>query len=85
MGDENAIGAAKLYRVRCFNDIGGFVRMPSWDIIDGHLCGRNDWITGSSDDSSPRIIHLRRMGSSQTSLWSGRMRWGSSKWVMGSA
>lgn len=85
MGDENAIGAAKFYRVRCFNDIGGFVRMPGWDIIDGHLCRRNDWITGSSDDPCMRIVHLRRMGSSQTSLWTGRMRWGSSKWAMGSA
>jgi poly-beta-1,6-N-acetyl-D-glucosamine synthase len=85
MGDENAIGAAKFYRVRCFKDIGGFVWMLGWDIVDGHLCRRNDWITGSSDDPSLRIVHLRRMGTSQTSLWSGRMRWGSSKWAMGSA
>ncbi|MCA9288984.1 MAG: glycosyltransferase family 2 protein, partial [Phycisphaerales bacterium] len=38
MGDENAIGAAKLYRTTCFNDIAGFVRHVGWDGIDGHMC-----------------------------------------------
>ena len=85
MGDENAIGAAKFYRVRCFEEIGGFVRMLGWDMIDGHLCRRNRWITGSTDDPALRIVHLRRMGSSQKSLWAGRKRWGSSKWAVGSA
>jgi glycosyltransferase involved in cell wall biosynthesis len=84
-GDENAVGAAKFYRVECFRAIGGFVRQVSWDGIDGHQCRRHGWIAESSNDERYRFIHLRRMGSSQKSLWSGRLRWGAGKHYMGSA
>ena len=36
-------------------------------------------------DEDLKIIHLRRMGSSQTSFWTGRLRWGRGKYYMGSA
>ena len=85
LGDENAIGPAKFYRVACFKDIGGFVHEVSWDGIDGHLCRMRGWIALSVDDPELRILHLRRMGSSQKSFWIGRMRWGMGKWYMGSA
>jgi biofilm PGA synthesis N-glycosyltransferase PgaC len=85
LGDENAIGAAKFYRVQCFRDIGGFLRQVSWDGIDGHMCRLHGWIAGSDDDEALRFVHLRRMGSSQRSLWTGRLRWGRGKYVMGSA
>ncbi|UCD75126.1 MAG: glycosyltransferase [Phycisphaerales bacterium] len=84
-GDENSVGPAKFYRVRCFREIGGFVRQVSWDGIDGHMCRMNGWIAGSIDDEDLRIIHLRRMGSSQRSFWTGRLRWGRGKYYMGSA
>ena len=84
-GDENAVGAAKFYRVECFRAIGGFVRQVSWDGIDGHQCRRHGWIAESSNDERYRFIHLRRMGSSQKSLWTGRLRWGAGKRYMGSA
>jgi biofilm PGA synthesis N-glycosyltransferase PgaC len=84
LGDENAIGAAKFYRVQCFRDIGGFVRQVSWDGIDGHMCRLHGWIAQSDDDEALRFIHLRRMGSSQRSLWTGRKRWGRGKYFMGS-
>ena len=85
MGDENAIGAAKFYRVSCFRAIGGFVRQVSWDGIDGHMCRMRGWIARSEDKPDLRIIHLRQMGSSQQSIWVGRMRWGYGKYYMGSA
>ena len=85
LGDENAIGAAKFYRVQCFRDIGGFLRQVSWDGIDGHMCRLHGWIAQSDDDEALRFVHLRRMGSSQRSLWTGRLRWGRGKYFMGSA
>jgi glycosyltransferase involved in cell wall biosynthesis len=84
-GDENSVGPAKFYRVSCFRDIGGFVRQVSWDGIDGHMCRMKGWIARSIHDDQLRIIHLRRMGSSQQSFWTGRVRWGRGKYFMGSA
>ncbi len=85
LGDETAVGAAKFFRITCFEDIGGFVRQLSWDGIDGHMCRMKGWITYSEDDPDIRLIHLRMMGSTETSLWAGRMRWGKGKYFMGSA
>lgn len=85
MGDENAIGAAKFYRTTCFKAIGGFVRQVSWDGIDGHMCRMKGWTARSEDRPELRIIHLRQMGSSQQSIWVGRLRWGFGKYYMGSA
>lgn len=84
-GDENSVGPSKFYRVQCFKDIGGFVRQVSWDGIDGHVCRMKGWIAQSIDEPDLRIIHLRRMGSSQVSFWTGRVRWGRGKYFMGSA
>jgi glycosyltransferase involved in cell wall biosynthesis len=85
MGDENAIGAAKFYRVACFREIGGFVREVCWDGIDGHLCRMKGWIARSVDEPELRLMHLRPMGSSEGGVWRGRKRWGAGKWFMGSA
>jgi poly-beta-1,6-N-acetyl-D-glucosamine synthase len=85
MGDENAIGAIKLYRVECFREIGGFVRAVAWDGIDGHLCRMHGWIASSVDDVEMRFVHLRPMGSSEGDILSGRRRWGRGKYFMGSA
>ena len=85
LGDENAIGAIKFYRVAAFKEIGGFVRQVSWDGIDGHMCRMKGWIARSEDYPELRFIHLRPMGSSQHSIWVGRLRWGFGKYFMGSA
>ena len=82
--DDNAIGPSKFYRVQCFKDIGGFVRQVSWDGIDGHMCRMHGWIPAATDEEELRVIHLRRMGSSQNSFWEGRLRWGRGKYFMGS-
>jgi glycosyltransferase involved in cell wall biosynthesis len=84
-GDENAVGPVKFYRVACFQDIGGFVREVCWDGIDGHICRMHGWLARSLDDPKLRIIHLRPMGSSQESIYVGRVRWGRGKYFMGSS
>lgn len=85
MGDENAIGPAKFYRVSCFKDIGGFVKQASWDGIDGHRCRMCGWIAESIDLEELRIRHYRPQGSSQVGIWTGRKRWGRGKYFMGSS
>jgi biofilm PGA synthesis N-glycosyltransferase PgaC len=82
--DDNAMGPAKFYRVACFKDIGGFVRQVSWDGIDGHMCRMRGWIPSAIEEPRLRVIHLRRMGSSEISFWEGRLRWGRGKYFMGS-
>lgn len=85
LGDENAVGQVKFYRITAFKEIGGFVRQVSWDGIDGHMCRMKNWIAQSDDRPELRFIHLRQMGSSQHSIWVGRLRWGFGKYFMGSA
>jgi glycosyltransferase involved in cell wall biosynthesis len=85
LGDENAVGQIKFYRTAAFKDIGGFVRQVSWDGIDGHMCRMKGWIARSEDRPELRFIHLRQMGSSQHSIWVGRLRWGFGKYYMGSS
>jgi len=85
MGDENAIGAAKFYRIQCFQEIDGFVPHPGWDGIDGHMCRMRGWIARSRNDPALRIVHRRLMGSSAGNIWTGRKRWGALKWFQGSA
>lgn len=82
-GGENSVGMTKLYRTACFQDIGGFVREVMWDGIDGHRCRMHGWIATSWDDPELRFVHLRPMGSSQTSWWTGRVRHGYGQWFMG--
>ena len=41
--------------------------------------------TASIDDPDLRIIHLRQMGSSDRSVYRGRLRWGRGQWFMGSS
>lgn len=82
-GDETSIGASKFYRVSCFKEIGGFVREVMWDGIDCHLCRMKGWIACSWDDPELRFVHLRPEGSSQESVYAGRMRHGYGQYFMG--
>jgi glycosyltransferase involved in cell wall biosynthesis len=81
--DDVSIGASKFYRVSCFKAIGGFVREIMWDGIDCHRCRMNGWIACSWDDSELRFIHLRPEGSSQQSIYVGRIRHGYGQYFMG--
>jgi glycosyltransferase involved in cell wall biosynthesis len=82
-GDETSIGASKFYRVTCFEAIGGFAREVMWDGIDCHQCRRRGWIACSWDEPELRFLHLRPMGSSQKSIFSGRYRHGYGQYYMG--
>ena len=82
-GDEMSVGMTKFYRSTCFRDIGGFVREVMWDGIDCHRCRMQGWIACSWDEPEIRFIHLRPMGSSQQSIWVGRMRHGFGQYFMG--
>jgi glycosyltransferase involved in cell wall biosynthesis len=82
-GDDVSIGMTKFYRVSCFKEIGGFVREVMWDGIDCHRCRMLGWKACSWDELDLRIVHLRPMGSSQQSIYVGRMRHGFGQYFMG--
>jgi biofilm PGA synthesis N-glycosyltransferase PgaC len=82
-GDENSVGMIKFYRVECFRQIGGFVRELMWDGIDGHRCRMHGWIAVSWNDPQLRFQHLRPMGTSHKSWWTGRVRHGIGQYYMG--
>lgn len=81
--DEFSQGQSKLYRVSCFQDIGGFVREVMWDGIDCHRCRMKGWKACSFGDEELRFIHLRPMGSSVKNIFTGRLRWGRGQFFMG--
>lgn len=83
IGDDFSLGAAKLYRRECFEEIGGFVRGVMWDGIDCHRCRMLGWVARSVPNKDLRIVHLRQMGSSHKSIWHGRCRWGRGQYFMG--
>jgi glycosyltransferase involved in cell wall biosynthesis len=82
-GDENSVGMIKFYRIACFKQIGGFVRRLMWDGIDCHRCRMNGWVAVSWDDPEIRFEHLRAMGTSHKSWWTGRVRHGVGQYYMG--
>ena len=84
-GDEMSVGMTKFYRVECFRQMGGFVRAVMWDGIDCHRCRMLGWMADSLDESETRFEHLRPMGSSQHSIWTGRLRHGEGQYYMGTS
>ncbi|NCD32410.1 MAG: glycosyltransferase family 2 protein [Spartobacteria bacterium] len=82
-GDEMSVGMTKFYRTTCFQEIGGFVREVMWDGIDCHRCRMLGWMACSWDEPEIRFEHLRPMGSSQVSIWTGRKRHGYGQYFMG--
>ncbi len=83
-GDEMSVGMTKLYRRSCFDDIGGFVHEVMWDAIDCHKARQKGWRAVSWDHPDLNFEHLRPMGSSQTSIWTGKKRHGFGQYYMGS-
>jgi hypothetical protein len=54
-----------------------------WDGIDCHRCRQLGWEAVSYPDPSLTLTHLRLMGSSQKSIYHGRVRWGRGQFFMG--
>ena len=82
-GDEMSVGMTKLFRKACFDEIGGFVREVMWDAIDCHKARQLGWRAISWDEPELRFEHLRPMGSSQTSIYTGKRRHGFGQYFMG--
>lgn len=82
-GSETSVGMIKFYRRSAWEQTGGFIRELTWDAIDCHICRLHGWYARSWDDPAIRIHHLRPMGSSQKSWWTGRIRHGTGQWYMG--
>lgn len=82
-GDEHAVGMTKFYRVKAFEQIGGFVRALMWDGIDTHEGRRLGWKAASWDGDALRFTHLRPMGTSHKNWWTGRQRHGKGQYFMG--
>lgn len=82
-GDETSLGMTKFYRVKAFTAMGGFVREVMWDGIDCHRCRMMGLMACSWDEPELRFVHLRPMGSSQQSIYTGRMRHGYGQYFMG--
>lgn len=81
--DEMSLGMTKFFSVRCFQDVGGFVREVMWDGIDCHKARQIGWTPRSWDEPDLRFDHLRPMGSSQNSIYTGRRRHGFGQYYMG--
>jgi glycosyltransferase involved in cell wall biosynthesis len=85
VSDDHSLGMAKFYRSACFLEIGGFARQLMWDGIDSHRCRQLGWIAASWDEPELRFVHLRPMGTSHKSWWSGRVRHGVGQYSMGTS
>jgi len=83
-GDEASVGMTKFYRRQCFEQIGGFVSEVGWDGYDCHRARWFGWRAQSwGDEPDLRFLHLRPMGSSQKSIYHGRIRHGKGQFHIG--
>jgi len=85
VADDFSVGAAKLYRRRCFADIGGLSDCVMWDGIDCYASRRCGWWVRSVPAEELRFLHLRPMGSSHQSIIVGRKRHGRGLYHLGSS
>ncbi len=83
ISDDMSLGMTKFYRVTAFEKLGGFVREVMWDGLDCHKARMMGWKAVSWDQPELRFNHLRPMGSSQTSIFTGRRRHGFGQYYMG--
>lgn len=81
--DDMVAGQFKLYKRAAFEAIGGFTQTILWDGIDIHRCRMKGYWTLSLHDPDARLIHHRLMGSSDSSVYKGRVRLGRGIWFMG--
>jgi glycosyltransferase involved in cell wall biosynthesis len=81
--DEMVAGQFKLYDRKAFDDIGGFTETILWDGIDIHRCRMKGYGTLSFHHPEAHLIHHRLMGSSDSSVYKGRVRLGRGIWFMG--
>jgi poly-beta-1,6-N-acetyl-D-glucosamine synthase len=83
IGDESVLGGMLTMSRACFEATGGFVREVMWDGISFHRCRMEGYRTRSFSDPALRIYDHRIMGSSDRSVYHGRLRWGRGQYFMG--
>jgi len=81
--DEQVAGQFKLYKRAAFEAIGGFEQTILWDGIDIQRCRMQGWRTLSFECADARLYHHRQMGSSDVSIYRGRLRLGNGLYFMG--
>ena len=81
--DESVLGGVLCLIRPCFETIGGFTRQVMWDGITFHRCRMAGYRTQSFRDPQLDITDHRLMGSSQKSIYHGRLRWGWGQYFMG--
>lgn len=72
--------AARMYRRRCYDDIGGIPQTLGWDTIDLVRAQINGWTTERFTDL--KIVHFRKMAS-RNGLWEGKIRTGRNFYITG--
>lgn len=65
----HAVGASKVVRRKCFDDIGGFVLHRGWDTVDEIRAQAKGWKTKHFDDV--KFFHLRKEGAASGSISTG--------------
>jgi len=78
--DEHVLGASKIYRKECFDQIGGLQPTLSWDTVDGLRAQMLGWETRSFNDL--KIIHYRKMAS-RGGILKGNIRAGHGAYIVG--
>lgn len=76
----HTLGACKIYRKRCFDDIGGLVPAMGWDGIDEIKARMKGW--KAEPMPGLRVIHLRPEGKANGTFSSGKER-GRGSYFMG--
>lgn len=79
MPDYHVPGPVKLYRRRCFEDIGGMLEMLGWDTADEVYARMHGWRTRSLRDLRAR--HLKAPGS-VGGFVHGKVRHGECVWIV---
>jgi glycosyltransferase involved in cell wall biosynthesis len=73
-------GATKIYRRRCWDDLGGMVPGIGWDTVDEIKAQMHGWITQSFSDL--QVIHHRWTGAAR-GLWANGVKNGHSDYFVG--
>jgi poly-beta-1,6-N-acetyl-D-glucosamine synthase len=79
----HAVGASKVVRRKCFEDIGGFVLHRGWDTVDEIRAQAKGWKTKHFDDV--KFFHLRNEGAAAGSISTGVLHGEVYYWTGGGA
>jgi poly-beta-1,6-N-acetyl-D-glucosamine synthase len=73
-------GATKIYRRKCWHDIGGFWPAPGWDTMDEVKASRLGWGTRTFPDL--HLVHHRHTGAAD-GRWATLIKYGRANYICG--